>query len=136
MAAEKPTPKATLQKAKETYVSWGEYHFQLLGSPTFRPALTEATEKEVVTNVKTYKSYTPKDSLEPMTITVLYDPVLWDELRVKKEAGEVNLMEVSDGFTENALISGMAEVAAEIDGDITNMQITFGFPAEDDEIGG
>ena len=129
MSATAPTPKASLQQAKTTYISWGSFDFQLIGSNTFRPALTAAEETEVVTNVKTYKSYTPKDSIEPMTIRVLYDPTIWTQLRSAKEAGTVNTLETSDGFSASALITEMAEVSADIDGPITEMTVTFAFPA-------
>lgn len=130
MAVDAPTPKAALEEAKKNYMKWGSFLFQLLGSNTFRPALTAATETEVVTIVKTYKSYTPKDSLEPMAINVLYDPATWDLLRAAKEAGTKQLLETSDGFAEIAIISEMGSVDGDIDGPITDMPITFAFPGD------
>jgi len=129
MSATQPTAKASLQQAKTTYISWGSYDFQLIGNNTFRPGLTAASETEVVTNVKTYLSYTPKDSLQPMTIRVLYDPTVWTNLKAAKEVGTINTLETSDGFSASALISEMAEVSADIDGPITEMAITFAFPS-------
>ena len=130
MSANAPTPKAQLQQAKTTYISWGTYDFQLVGENTYRPGLTAADETEVVTNVLTYKSYTPKDSLEPMTIRVLYDPDVWAALKTLKEAGTVNLLETSDGFSHKAMITQMAEVKAAVNAPITDMDVTFGFPVE------
>lgn len=128
MATGTPTPKTSLAQAKTTYISWNSFDFQLIGNNTFRPALTAANETEVVTNVKTYKSYTPKDSIEPMTIRVLYDPTTWTALRSAKEAGTTATLETSDGFSATALITEMAEVTADIDGPITDMTVTFAFP--------
>lgn len=130
MSANAPTPKVSLQQAKTTYISWGSFDFQLVGNNTFRPGLTAADETEVVTNVKTYKSYTPKDSLEPMTIRVLYDPDVWSQLKTAKEAGTINTLETSDGFSHKALITQVEEVSAEINGPITEMAVTFGFPVD------
>lgn len=129
MSANAPTAKASLQQAKTTYISWGTFDFQLVGNNTFRPGLTAASETEVITNVKTYLSYTPKDSLAPMTIRVLYDPTVWTNLKAAKEAGTVNLLETSDGFSAYAMISEMAEVSADIDAPITEMAVTFAFPS-------
>ena len=129
MSANAPTPKVSLQQAKTTYISWGSFDFQLVGNNTFRPGLTAADETEVVTNVKTYKSYTPKDSLEPMTIRVLYDPTVWGQLKTAKEAGTVNTLETSDGFSAPAMISEMPEVSADIQEPISEMPITFAFPS-------
>lgn len=129
MSATKPTPKASLQSAKTTYISWGSFDFQLVGSNTFRPALSAANETEVVSNVKTYKSYTPKDSLEPMTLHIIYDPTTWASLRAAKEAGTVQLLETSDGFSAPAMISEMPEVSADVQEDISDMPVTFAFPS-------
>jgi len=58
MSASAPTARGTLCQAKTTYISWGSFNFELVGSNTFRPALSAANETEVVSNAKTYKSYT------------------------------------------------------------------------------
>lgn len=129
MSATAPTAKASVQQAKTTYISWGDYDFQLTGNNTFRPGLTAANETEVVTNVKTYKTYSAKDSMENMTIRVLYDATDWAALKALKEAGTVKTLETSDGFSASALIAEMAEVSADIDGPITEMAITFAFPS-------
>ena len=129
MSATAPsTPKAQLELAKTTYISWGSYDFQLTGNNTFRPSLSAANETEVISNVKTDKSYTPKDGLEPMTITVIYDPTIWAALKALKEAGTIYTLETSDGFSAPALISEMPEVSADITEPISEMQITFAFP--------
>jgi len=129
MPATAPSAKASLQLAKTTYISWGSFDFQLVGNNTFRPGLAAADETEVVTNVKTYLSYTPKDSISPMTIRVLYDPTIWAQLKTAKEAGTINTLETSDGFSASALISEMAEVSADIGAPITEMAVTFAFPS-------
>ena len=123
-----PTARGTLQLAKTTYISWGTYNFELTGSNVYRPALPGANETEVISNVKTYKSYTPKDGLEPMTIHVIYDPTTWAALRALKEAGTIQTLETSDGFSAPALISEMPEVSANVDEPISDMPITFAFP--------
>lgn len=128
MSVTAPTAKASLQQAKTTYISWGDFDFQLVGNNTFRPRLTAANKTEVVTNVKTYTSVTPKDSLEDMTIRVLYDPTIWGQLKTAKEAGTTQKLETSDGFEAQAMISEMGEVSADIDGPITDMEVTFSFP--------
>ena len=130
MSASQPTAKASLQQAKTTYISWGSFDFQLVGNNTFRPGLSPANETEVETNVKTYLSYTPKDSLAPMRINVLYDPDIWSQLKALKEAGTAYTLETSDGFSAKALISEIAEVSADIGAPITDMPVTFAFPSE------
>lgn len=129
MSVTAPTAKSTLQQAKTTYISWGSFNFQLVGSNTFRPSLPAANETEVISNVKTYKSYTPKDSMEPMTIHVIYDPTVWSQLKAAKEAGTISMLETSDGFSANAMISEMGEVSADINEPISDMPITFAFPS-------
>ena len=128
MSANAPTPRGSVQQAKTTYISWGDYDFELIGNNTYRPRLTAANKTEVVTNVETYTSLTPKKSKEDMTIRVLYDPELWDELAALKEAGTIKTLETSDGFSHSAMISEMGEVAAEVDGPITEMEVIFSFP--------
>lgn len=128
MPANAPTARGYLQKAKTTYISWGDFDFELTGSNVYRPALSAANETEVVSNAKTYKSYTPKDSMETMTIHVIYDPTTWASLRALKEAGTVQTLETSDGFSAPAMISEMPEVAADVSEDISDMPITFAFP--------
>lgn len=131
MPVTKPTADASLAQAKTTYIGWGEFNFQLVGNNTFRPQLTEASSTEVITNVKTYKSYSPKDTLEPMTIRVKYNAEIWDKLRVAKEAGTIQKLETSDGFSENAMITNLGEVSADIDGPISELPVTFGFQEPD-----
>lgn len=130
MAATEPTPRGHLNLAKTTYISWGDYDFELTGSNVYRPALSSANETEVISNAMTYKSYTPKDGLEPMTIHVIYDPTTWAALRALKEAGTIQTLETSDGFSAPALISEMPEVSADVNEPISDMPITFAFPAE------
>ena len=132
MSATAPTPKASVQQAKTTYISWGDYDFQLTGNNTFRPGLTAANKTRVPTNVKAYTDFTPNDSMEDMTIRVLYDPTDWAALKALKEAGTVHTLETSDGFSAPALISEMQEISADIEAPITEMAITFGFPSEED----
>lgn len=128
MSANAPTARGYLQKAKTTYISWGDYDFELVGNNVYRPGLSAANETEVVSNVKVYKSYTPKDSMETMTLHVIYDPVVWAALRALKEAGEIKTLETSDGFSAPAMISEMPEVSADVSEDISDMPITFAFP--------
>ena len=128
--AEAPTARGRLQLAKTTYISWGSFDFELTGSNAYRPALSAANETEVISNAKTYKSYTAKDGLEPMTIHVIYDPGTWAALRALKEAGTIQTLETSDGFSEPALISEMPEVSADVSDPISDMPITFAFPPE------
>lgn len=128
MSASAPTARGHLNLAKTTYISWGDYDFELVGSNTYRPSLPGANETEVISNAKTYKSYTPKDGMEPMTINVIYDPTVWDALRALKEAGTVYTLETSDGFSAPAIISEMAEVSADVTEPISEMPITFAFP--------
>ena len=130
MSANAPTARGHLQKAKTTYISWGDFDFELVGNNTFRPALPAANETEVVSNAKTYKSYTPKDGMEKMPIRVIYDPTTWAALRALKEAGTVQTLETSDGFSAPAMISEMAEVSADIQEDISDMPLTFAFPTD------
>ena len=132
MSATAPTPKASVQQAKTTYISWGDYDFQLVGENTFRPALTPADKTTVKTNVKTYNDYSPNDSMEDMTIRVLYDPTDWAALKALKEAGTINTLETSDGFSAPAMISEMAEVRSDISAPIEGMEITFGFPTQEE----
>ncbi len=129
MSASAPTARGYLNPAKTTYISWGDYDFELTGSNVFRPALPAANETEVVSNAKTYKSYTPKDGMEPMTIHIIYDPVTWAALKALKEAGTIQTLETSDGFSAPALISEMPEVAADVSEPITDLPITFAFPS-------
>lgn len=128
MSASAPTARGHLNLAKSTYISWGDYDFELTGNNVYRPALPAANETEVVSNVKTYKSYTPKDGMEPMTIHIIYDPDTWAALRALKEAGTINTLETSDGFSAPAMISEMPEVAADISEPISDLPITFAFP--------
>jgi|GEM_PF-4385622 len=128
MSASAPTARGHLQMAKTTYISWGSYDFELVGSNVFRPTLPAANETEVVSNAKTYKSYTPKDGLDPITIHVIYDPTTWAALRTLKENGTIQLFETSDGFSAQAMISEMGEVAADVQEPISDMPITFAFP--------
>ena len=128
MSANAPTARGYLQKAKTTYISWGNFDFELVGNNVYRPGLSAANETEVISNAKTYKSYTPKDSMETMTIHVIYDPTNWAALRALKEAGTINNLETSDGFSAPAMISEMPEVAADVSEDISDMPITFAFP--------
>lgn len=130
MSANAPTPRGSLQSAKTTYISWGDYDFELTGNNVYRPSLPAANETEVISNVRTYKNYTPKDGMEPMKINVIYDPVIWAALKALKEAGTKQLLETSDGFSAMALISAMDEVAADVSEPISDMSITFGFPNE------
>lgn len=129
MSANAPTARGYLQKAKTTYISWGEFDFELTGSNVYRPGLSAANETEVVSNAKTYKSYTPKDSMEPMQIHIIYDPTTWASLRALKEAGTVQKLETSDGFSADAMISEMPEVSADVSEDISDLPITFAFPS-------
>lgn len=135
MAAEKPTPKGSLQEGKTTYMSWGSFDFELVGNQTFRPTLAAAKESKVVSNVKTYRSYSPDDSYEPMTIRVIYDPETWDALKEEKNNGTVQPLETSDGFNEPAMITQMGEVTGSVEDPITEMPITFGFPSVAEEEG-
>ena len=128
MSASAPTARGHLNLAKTTYISWGSYDFELTGNNVYRPGLSAANETEVVSNVKTYKSYTPKDGMENMTIHVIYDPTRWAALRAEKEAGTINTLETSDGFSAPALISEMPEVSADVNEPISDMPITFAFP--------
>lgn len=128
MPANAPTARGYLQKAKTTYISWGDFDFELTGNNVYRPGLSAANETEVVSNSKTYKSYTPNDSMEKMPIHVIYDPTIWASLRALKEAGTVQLLETSDGFSAPAMISEMPEVSADIKEPISDMPITFAFP--------
>ena len=128
MGASAPTARGYLNQAKTTYISWGNYDFELTGNNVYRPGLSAANETEVVSNAKTYKSYTPKDGMEPMTIHIIYDPVTWGELRALKEAGTVKTLETSDGFSASALISEMPEVSADVSEAISDLPITFAFP--------
>lgn len=128
MSANAPTPKGSVQQANTTYISWGDYDFELVGNNTYRPRLTAANKTQVVTNVETYTSITPKKSKEDMTIRVLYDPELWDELAALKEAGTIKTLETSDGLSLSAMISEMGEVSAEVGGPITEMEVIFSFP--------
>ena len=129
MSANAPTARGHLNLAKTTYISWGSYDFELTGNNVFRPALTAANETEVISNAMTYKSYTPKDTMEPMTIHIIYDPTTWAALKALKEAGTINMLETSDGFSAPALISEMPEVAADLREPITDLPITFAFPS-------
>ena len=129
MSANAPTARGHLNLAKTTYISWGSYDFELTGNNVYRPALPAANETEVISNAKTYKSYTPKDGLEPMTIHIIYDPTTWAGLRAAKEAGTINTLETSDGFSAPALISEMPEVTADVSEPITDLPITFAFPS-------
>lgn len=128
MSANAPTPKGSLQQAKTTYISWGDFDFELIGNNTFRPRLSAANKTEVVTNVETYTSLTPKKSKEDMRIQVLYDPEIWSQLKTLKEAGTIQTLETSDGFEAQAMISEMDEVSADVEGPITDMGVTFAFP--------
>ena len=128
MSANAPTARGNLQLAKSTYISWGDYDFELTGSNVYRPALPAANETEVISNAKTYKSYTPKDGMEPMTIHIIYDPTTWAALKALKEAGTVQPLETSDGFSAPAMISEMPEVAADVSEPISDLPITFAFP--------
>ena len=128
MSATAPTARGHLNLAKTTYISWGSYDFELVGNNVFRPGLPAANETEVVSNAKTYKSYTPKDGMEAMKINVIYDPTVWGALKALKEAGTINTLETSDGFSAPAMISEMAEVSADITGPISEMSVTFAFP--------
>ena len=128
MPATAPVARGSLNLAKTTYISWGEFDFELVGNNVFRPALSKANVTEVVTNAKTYKSITPKDGLEDMTIHVVYDPETWSELRTLKEIGTIQKLETSDGFSEDAMISEMPEISADIAEPISDMPITFSFP--------
>lgn len=129
MSASAPTARGHLNLAKTTYISWGSYDFELVGNNVFRPSLPAANETEVVSNAKTYKSYTPKDTMEPMTIRIIYDPTTWAALKALKEAGTVDTLDTSDGFSAPAMISEMQEVSADIQEPITEMPITFAFPS-------
>lgn len=129
MSASAPTARGHLNLAKTTYISWGDYDFELVGSNTYRPGLAAANETEVVSNAKTYKSYTPKDGIEPMTIHVIYDPTTWAALKTLKENGTIKTLETSDGFSAQAMISEMPEVSADVQEAISDMPITFAFPS-------
>ena len=129
MAATAPTARGHLNQAKTTYISWGDYDFELTGNNVYRPSLPGANETEVISNAKTYKSYTPKDGIDPMTIHVIYDPTTWAALRALKEAGTIKTLETSDGFSAPAMISEMPEVAADVSEPISDMPITFAFPS-------
>lgn len=128
MSATAPTPKGTLQQSKTTYISWGDFDFELVGNNTFRPRLKSARKTEVESNVKTYTSATPKDGYEDMKINVLYDPTIWEQLKTAKEAGTVQKLETSDGFEAQAMIFDMDEVTSDIPEPITDMGVTFTFP--------
>ena len=67
--------------------------------------------------------------MEPMTIHIIYDPTTWASLRVLKEAGTVQNLETSDGFSADAMISEMPEVSADVSEDISDLPITFAFPS-------
>ena len=128
MSASAPTARGYVNLAKTTYISWGDFDFELTGNNVFRPSLPAANETEVISNAKTYKSYTPKDTMEPMTIHVIYDPTTWASLKALKEAGTIHTLETSDGFSASAMISEMQEVSADISEPISDMAITFAFP--------
>ncbi len=128
MSANAPTARGHLQQAKTTYISWGDYDFELVGNNTYRPGLTAANETKVTSNAKTYKSYSPETGMEPMKINVIYDPELWAALKALKEAGTIQPLETSDGFSANAMISEMPEVSADVTAPISDLPITFAFP--------
>lgn len=135
MAASAPTARGHLNLAKTTYISWGDYDFELTGSNVYRPGLAAANETEVVSNAKTYKSYTPKDGMEPMTIHIIYDPTTWAALKALKEAGTIKTLETSDGFSAPAMISEMPEVTADVSEPISDLPITFAFPDNESDNG-
>ena len=48
MGASAPTARGYLNQAKTTYISWGNYDFELTGNNVYRPGLSAANETEVV----------------------------------------------------------------------------------------
>ena len=128
MSASEPTARGHLNQAKTTYISWGDFDFELTGNNVYRPGLPAAKETEVVSNAKTYKSYTPKTGMEPMKLNVIYDPTTWAALKALKEAGTIQMLETSDGFSAPAMISEMPEVSADVSDPISDLPITFAFP--------
>ncbi len=128
MGAKAPTARGYLNPAKTTYISWGDYDFELTGNNVYRPGLPAAKETEVISNAKTYKSYTPTTGMDPLKINIIYDPTIWAALKALKEAGTVHPLETSDGFSAPAMISEMPEVSADVSEPISDLPITFAFP--------
>lgn len=122
-----PTPVAAPSKAKDRRFKWGEFLFQTSSTVPIRPATTASETTEIETNVKTYRSSTPKDTYEDMTLNVIYNADIWDDLDAARKAGTVNTFETDDGFSHKAMISQLGEVSADINGAYDALPITFSF---------
>ena len=127
MALTEPTPKAALSKATDRRFMWGDYAFQTVGNVVIRPATTESTKEVVKTNVKDYTVVTTETTYENLTLNVLYDATDWAVYDAARKAGTVASYQTDDGFTHDAVIASLAEVAGEIGSPVKEMGITFAF---------